>query len=77
MIFIVPPHLGHSSGSTSYTRLINVARVETEPARAVACRLLSIQLRAVDGVCLRDGMSGSSALRNFARMPRCRCESQP
>ena len=32
MIFITPPHL-HSSGSTSYTRLINLAQVETEPAR--------------------------------------------
>ena len=60
MIFITPSHL-HSSGSTSYTRLINLAQVETEPARGSLSVGFSISSAEQSMVTAAD--SGSPARR--------------
>ena len=70
MIFIPLLHL-HSSGSTLYTRLINLAQVKTESARGPLSVGFSMSSEEQSMVTAAD--SASSTCRSLAWMPRCRC----
>jgi hypothetical protein len=70
MTSIAPPHSGHSSGSTSKTRLINIAHVEGEPARGPAETGLAALMT-------EWSIGRASPAPDLARSPRRRGEYQP
>jgi hypothetical protein len=70
MIFICPPQHGHTSGSTSYTRLISIAQVEMALARGP--RVADSEALSAERSMGTVSSLGSSALQRLARIPRCR-----
>jgi hypothetical protein len=71
-IFIRPPQQGHSSGSTSYTRLISIAQFEIEPGRDAlwASFCASMADRSI-GTFSDARSSEDEPDRGLARIPRC------